>query len=126
MPRPRSPRELFASHSPFECLFFARTGSSPRRSLDDGMGIPRGSMSAAAWDALGTRLLRARSTPMARVIPTEPLWMTVPLPEFPALDRDLDVDVLIVGAGVTGITAAYLLCQEGVKVALIEREKVAS
>lgn len=63
---------------------------------------------------------------MARVIPTQSLWMTVPLPEFPALDRDLDVDVLIVGAGVTGITTAYLLSQEGVKVALIEREKVAS
>lgn len=63
---------------------------------------------------------------MARVVPTEPLWMTVKLPEFPALERDIDVDVLIVGAGVTGITTAYLLCQEGVKVALIEREKVAS
>jgi glycine/D-amino acid oxidase-like deaminating enzyme/nitrite reductase/ring-hydroxylating ferredoxin subunit len=61
-----------------------------------------------------------------RVIPTQPLWMTVPLPEYPALDRDLDVDVLIVGAGVTGITTAYLLGQEGVKVALIERERVAS
>jgi glycine/D-amino acid oxidase-like deaminating enzyme/nitrite reductase/ring-hydroxylating ferredoxin subunit len=63
---------------------------------------------------------------MSRAIPTEPLWMNVSLPEFPALDRDIDIDVLIVGAGVTGITAAYLLCQEGVKVALIEREKVAS
>ena len=63
---------------------------------------------------------------MARVIPTQPLWMTVSLPEFPALDRDLDVDVLIVGAGVTGITTAYLLSQEGVKVALIEREKIAT
>src|SRR5688500_2995387 len=63
---------------------------------------------------------------MARVIPTQSLWMTVPLPEFPALDRDLDVDVLIIGAGVTGITTAYLLCQEGVRVALIEREKIAT
>jgi glycine/D-amino acid oxidase-like deaminating enzyme/nitrite reductase/ring-hydroxylating ferredoxin subunit len=63
---------------------------------------------------------------MARIVPTQSLWMTVPLPEFPALDRDLDVDVLVVGAGVTGITTAYLLCQEGVRVALIEREKVAS
>ena len=58
--------------------------------------------------------------------PTQPLWMAVPLPEFPALDRDIDVDVLVVGAGLTGITTAYLLTQEGVRVALIEREKVAS
>lgn len=63
---------------------------------------------------------------MARVVPTQPLWMTVPLPEFPVLDRDLDVDVVVVGAGVTGITTAYLLCQEGVKIALIERERVAT
>ncbi|HEY5756429.1 MAG TPA: FAD-dependent oxidoreductase [Steroidobacter sp.] len=54
------------------------------------------------------------------------LWMKVPLPEFPALQRDIDVDVLVVGAGLTGITTAYLLVQEGVRVALIDRDKVAS
>lgn len=54
------------------------------------------------------------------------LWMNVPLPEFPALDGDIEVDVLVVGAGLTGITTAYLLIQEGVRVALIDREKVAS
>src|SRR5688572_14376830 len=54
------------------------------------------------------------------------LWMNVTLPEFPALTTDIDVDVLVVGAGLTGITATYLLMQEGVRVALIDREKVAS
>jgi glycine/D-amino acid oxidase-like deaminating enzyme/nitrite reductase/ring-hydroxylating ferredoxin subunit len=53
-------------------------------------------------------------------------WMNVTLPEFPALKQDIDVDVLVVGAGLTGITAAYLLVQEGVRVALIDREKVVS
>jgi glycine/D-amino acid oxidase-like deaminating enzyme/nitrite reductase/ring-hydroxylating ferredoxin subunit len=53
------------------------------------------------------------------------LWMNTPLPEYPALQRDIDVDVLIVGAGLTGITTAYLLGQEGVRVALIDRDKVA-
>ncbi len=52
--------------------------------------------------------------------------MNVPLPEFPALQRDLDVDVLVVGAGLTGITTTYLLLQEGVRVALIDRATVAS
>ena len=52
--------------------------------------------------------------------------MAVSLPGFPALERDIDVDVLIVGAGLTGVTAAYLLSQEGVRVALIDREKIAS
>jgi glycine/D-amino acid oxidase-like deaminating enzyme/nitrite reductase/ring-hydroxylating ferredoxin subunit len=54
------------------------------------------------------------------------LWKNVTLPEFPALQRDIDVDVLIVGAGLTGITTAYLMGQEGIRVALIDREKVAS
>lgn len=45
---------------------------------------------------------------------------SVSLPAFPALSEDLDVDVAIVGAGITGITSAYLLAKKGVKVALIE------
>lgn len=63
---------------------------------------------------------------MSPTVPTTSLWMDVPLPEFPALDQDIDVDVLVVGAGVTGITTAYLLLQEGVRVALIDRQHVAS
>jgi glycine/D-amino acid oxidase-like deaminating enzyme/nitrite reductase/ring-hydroxylating ferredoxin subunit len=50
---------------------------------------------------------------------------TVPLPRFPALDREITVDVVVVGAGLTGITAAYLLKQEGLTVALVERERCA-
>lgn len=58
--------------------------------------------------------------------PTNPsYWTNVPLPEFPTLTQDLEVDVLVVGAGVTGITTTYLLQQEGVRVALIDRAKVA-
>ena len=34
-------------------------------------------------------------------------------PDFPAIDRDIEVDVVVVGAGLTGITTAYLLKQEG-------------
>jgi glycine/D-amino acid oxidase-like deaminating enzyme/nitrite reductase/ring-hydroxylating ferredoxin subunit len=48
------------------------------------------------------------------------------LPAFPALDRDLEVDVVVVGAGLTGITTAYLLRHEGARVALIERDRIAA
>jgi glycine/D-amino acid oxidase-like deaminating enzyme len=54
------------------------------------------------------------------------VWMQEQLPQFPALGHDLEVDVVVVGAGLTGITAAYLLSQEGVRVALIDRSRVAA
>src|SRR5947207_4073962 len=47
------------------------------------------------------------------------------LPEFPSLTNDLEVDVVIIGGGLTGITAAWLLKREGVKVALLERQRCA-
>ena len=53
-------------------------------------------------------------------------WQSsVPLPEFPSLTNDLAVDVVIIGAGLTGITAAWLLKRSGAKVALIERQRCA-
>jgi glycine/D-amino acid oxidase-like deaminating enzyme len=51
---------------------------------------------------------------------------TSSLPAFPAIDRDIAVDVVVVGAGLTGITTACLLKQEGARVALIERDRIAA
>src|SRR6266481_9517258 len=50
----------------------------------------------------------------------------VPIQKFPKLQSNINVDVLVVGAGITGITTAYLLKKPGSTVALIERERVAS
>jgi len=56
-----------------------------------------------------------------------PVWIDdTPIQKFPKLQRNVSADVLVVGAGVTGITAAYLLKKAGLTVALIERERVAS
>src|SRR6478609_8413832 len=56
-----------------------------------------------------------------------PVWIDdTPIRKFPKLQRNINVGVLVVGAGVTGITAAYLLKKAGATVALIERERVAS
>ncbi|WP_339253716.1 FAD-dependent oxidoreductase [Sporosarcina sp. FSL W8-0480] len=55
----------------------------------------------------------------------EPYWRTsVEFPTFPSLQEDIEVDVIVVGAGITGITSAYLLTNEGLKVAMIEADKV--
>lgn len=52
-------------------------------------------------------------------------WTTsVDIPEFPALTEDLTTDVIIVGAGITGITAGYLLSMQGLKVAILEAGRV--
>jgi glycine/D-amino acid oxidase-like deaminating enzyme/nitrite reductase/ring-hydroxylating ferredoxin subunit len=57
---------------------------------------------------------------------TVPYWIdSAPLPRFPKLDRDDHVDVCIVGGGITGLTAAYLLTAAGKTVAVIERGRCA-
>jgi glycine/D-amino acid oxidase-like deaminating enzyme/nitrite reductase/ring-hydroxylating ferredoxin subunit len=43
---------------------------------------------------------------------------------FPKLESDLRVDALIVGGGITGLTAAYLLRKAGHSVAVIERGRI--
>src|SRR5436190_12510849 len=60
-------------------------------------------------------------------IDTHPYWNdNAPAPRFSPLKDDLAVDVLIVGGGITGITAAYLLKRSGCTVALVERDRCAS
>src|SRR4030095_3186563 len=56
-----------------------------------------------------------------------PVWIDdTPIRKFPKLQRNISADVIIIGAGITGITAAYLLKKAGSTVALVERERVAS
>jgi len=52
-------------------------------------------------------------------------WKRVRLPRFAALRKACRVDVLVVGGGMTGISAAYLLKKAGRRVALIERDRCA-
>ncbi|GGH77775.1 glycine/D-amino acid oxidase-like deaminating enzyme/nitrite reductase/ring-hydroxylating ferredoxin subunit [Pullulanibacillus pueri] len=55
----------------------------------------------------------------------EPYWREdIKLPAFPRLEEDLDVDIVIVGGGITGLTSAYLLVNEGFKVAVLEAGKI--
>jgi len=55
-----------------------------------------------------------------------PYWSTTAsLPRFGSLTNDIEADVVVIGGGLTGITAAYLLRKEGAKVVLIERQRCA-
>jgi glycine/D-amino acid oxidase-like deaminating enzyme/nitrite reductase/ring-hydroxylating ferredoxin subunit len=58
---------------------------------------------------------------------TNSYWIdNTPAPRYSALKEDIAVDVLIVGAGITGITAAYLLKRAGLNVALVEKDRCLS
>jgi hypothetical protein len=54
----------------------------------------------------------------------ESLWRSIPVPRFPRQKLPRDVDVVIIGAGITGLTAAYLLKRSGKRVAVFDREHV--
>jgi len=55
---------------------------------------------------------------------TQSYWeATSAVPRFPQLDRDLTVDVAVIGAGITGLTAAYLMKRAGRTVAVIDRRR---
>ncbi len=58
---------------------------------------------------------------------TTSLWMaTETMPEFGSLDKDITVDVCVIGGGIAGLTSAYLLSKEGLDVALIDDGPLAS
>jgi glycine/D-amino acid oxidase-like deaminating enzyme/nitrite reductase/ring-hydroxylating ferredoxin subunit len=56
-----------------------------------------------------------------------PYWIDgVTLPAFRAADGALRTDAVVVGGGITGATAAYLLKQAGLSVILVERDRCGS
>ena len=56
---------------------------------------------------------------------TSSYWSdTASFSRYPKLDRDLHVDVAVVGGGITGLTAAYLIAKSGRTVALVERRRL--
>ena len=47
-------------------------------------------------------------------------WMGFPVPDFPPLTRDMTTEVCVVGAGIAGLTTAYLLGKKGRQVVVID------
>lgn len=54
------------------------------------------------------------------------VWEAAKTPKFPRLKGSAETDVVVIGAGITGLTTAYLLAKAGRQVVLLEQAKVAS
>jgi glycine/D-amino acid oxidase-like deaminating enzyme/nitrite reductase/ring-hydroxylating ferredoxin subunit len=55
------------------------------------------------------------------------IWMqTTNLPPQEPLREDLNVEVCVIGAGIAGLTTAYLLASEGRKVAVLDKDEIGS
>src|SRR6185437_4604157 len=51
-------------------------------------------------------------------------WQLHPMTEFPRLKKSAHFDVVVVGGGITGLSAAYFLKKAGKSVAVLERDRI--
>ena len=52
---------------------------------------------------------------------TTSVWQgTFEMPTYPGLDRDMRADVCVVGAGIAGLSTAYLLAKSGTRVIVVD------
>lgn len=57
----------------------------------------------------------------------ESYWVqTTTRPCFFKLEKDINTDVCIIGAGITGIITAYMLMESGLKICLIDKGEICS
>ncbi|MBR1376879.1 MAG: FAD-dependent oxidoreductase [Bacilli bacterium] len=52
------------------------------------------------------------------------IWKDIESKSYPTLDEDKEVDVLIIGGGITGISSLYHLKDSNLKVMLVEQNKI--
>ncbi|HEX4130580.1 MAG TPA: FAD-dependent oxidoreductase [Pirellulales bacterium] len=57
---------------------------------------------------------------------TKTAWQATRLPKFAPLKRNAEFDVVVVGGGITGLSAAFFLKQAGKKVCVVERNRLTS
>lgn len=52
------------------------------------------------------------------------IWIQGKVKDYPALNQDIDCDVLIIGGGMSGLCCAYHLKDEGMNIVLVEADKI--
>jgi gamma-glutamylputrescine oxidase len=53
-------------------------------------------------------------------------WLDIPYTPRPALAGNAETDVVVIGGGITGVSAAYHCAKQGLKTILIEKNEIAS
>jgi glycine/D-amino acid oxidase-like deaminating enzyme/nitrite reductase/ring-hydroxylating ferredoxin subunit len=66
----------------------------------------------------------AKDKTITKEVKTGDLWLKEKTPSFEALDNDLQCDVCVIGAGIAGLTTAYLLSKEGKKVVVVDMNEI--
>ena len=57
---------------------------------------------------------------------TKSVWMDTPVAEAPQLEGDLRADVVVIGSGIAGLSAAYELTCRGRSVIVLDRDRIGS
>lgn len=58
-------------------------------------------------------------------IPPQSYWIaSTHGTDYPVLDEDIKVDIAIIGGGFVGISTAYMLCKEGLTIAIFEADRI--
>lgn len=62
-----------------------------------------------------------------RMESTKSLWMsTASVPQEPSLANDMTVDICVIGAGIAGLTTAYLLARQDLRVVVVDSRHIAA
>lgn len=66
-----------------------------------------------------------RDTPSRKKFIHKPLWDTTSHhPTLPKLEKDITTDICVIGAGITGLSLAYMLSEQGKKVVIVDKGEV--
>lgn len=66
------------------------------------------------------------SQQLSHAVKEQSVWAAKRMPSFPRLTSDLRADVCVVGAGIAGLSTAYMLIEAGKKVVVVEDGLLAS